>query len=91
LRDLAPSNSANACAKTKQRFSELFRKCNYRIVLMSHTMTKYKTHLFNPSDAAQKSKMIAQNLRVHLSDPGSFENFIKMLANKSPHIEHLFY
>jgi hypothetical protein len=43
-------------AKTKQRFSELFGKCNYQLLLMNGTILEIQTYLFNPSDAAQNPK-----------------------------------
>jgi hypothetical protein len=45
------------------------------IALMNGTiLEKYKTYLFNPSDAAQNPKMISdRNSQDIYSDPGSFE------------------
>jgi hypothetical protein len=46
-----------------------------QLLLMNGTILKYKTYLFNPSDAAQNPKMIeTQDI---YSDPGNFET-IKM-------------
>jgi hypothetical protein len=40
--------------------------------------SKYKTYLFNPSDAAQNPKMISdRNSQDIYSDPGSFETIKK--------------
>jgi hypothetical protein len=51
--------------------------------LMNGTILKYKTYLFNPSDAAQNPKMISdRNSQDIYSDPGSFETIKIRMANK---------
>jgi hypothetical protein len=53
--------------------------------------SKYKTYLFNPSDAAQNPKMISdRNSQDIYSDPGSFETIKIRMANKFL-LTHLFF
>jgi hypothetical protein len=53
------------------------------VLLMNGTILKYKTYLFNPSDAAQNPKMISdRNSQDIYSDPGSFETIKIRMANK---------
>jgi hypothetical protein len=60
-----------ASAKTKQRFSGVIWEMLPQLLLMNGTILKYKTYLFNPSDAAQNPKMISdRNSQDIYSDPG---------------------